>query len=56
VSIGISTFPEDGKDAKALIKNADRALYQAKVKGKDRTITMGLTNPSVHPATLRNTV
>ncbi|MGD0883368.1 MAG: diguanylate cyclase [Thermodesulfovibrionales bacterium] len=55
VSIGISTFPEDGQDAKTLIKNADRALYQAKVKGKDRIVTMGYANPSVHEAPLQNT-
>ncbi|HAM49497.1 MAG TPA: hypothetical protein DCP92_01900 [Nitrospiraceae bacterium] len=55
VSIGISTFPEDGKDSKGLIKNADRSLYQAKVKGKDRTITFGFTDPSIHEAPLQNT-
>jgi diguanylate cyclase (GGDEF)-like protein len=39
VSIGIATFPSDGKDAKTLIRNADKALYRAKVSGKDRTVT-----------------
>jgi len=38
VSIGIATFPLDGKDAKTLIRNADKALYRAKVSGKDRTV------------------
>lgn len=33
-SIGISTFPNDGKDSEALIKNADEALYSVKEKGK----------------------
>ena len=33
-SIGISIFPNDGKDAEALIKNADEALYSVKEKGK----------------------
>jgi diguanylate cyclase (GGDEF)-like protein/PAS domain S-box-containing protein len=32
-SIGLSTYPEDGVDAKILIKNADAAMYQAKQKG-----------------------
>ena len=38
VSIGISTFPHDGKERKELIRHADKALYRAKMEGKDRTI------------------
>ena len=34
-SIGISTFPTDGRDAQTLLKNADIAMYRAKNKGKD---------------------
>ncbi len=33
VSIGISLFPEDGKDNKTLLKKADIAMYQAKANG-----------------------
>jgi diguanylate cyclase (GGDEF)-like protein len=33
LSIGLSTYPEDGEDAETLIKNADTAMYQAKEKG-----------------------
>jgi diguanylate cyclase (GGDEF)-like protein/PAS domain S-box-containing protein len=33
-SIGISLFPNDGKDAETLIKSADEALYSVKEKGK----------------------
>lgn len=34
-SIGIATFPNDGKDAQTLLKNADIAMYKAKHRGKD---------------------
>lgn len=37
VSIGISTFPVDGTEVKHLISNADKALYRAKMHGKDKT-------------------
>lgn len=33
-SIGISMYPNDGKDAEMLIKNADEALFRVKDKGK----------------------
>jgi diguanylate cyclase (GGDEF)-like protein/PAS domain S-box-containing protein len=33
-SIGISMYPNDGKDAEMLIKNADEALFRVKEKGK----------------------
>ncbi len=36
VSIGVSTFPEHGKDNPTLIDNADKALYQAKQAGRNR--------------------
>ena len=34
-SIGIAVFPNDGKDADTLLKNADTALYWVKEKGKN---------------------
>jgi diguanylate cyclase (GGDEF)-like protein/PAS domain S-box-containing protein len=33
-TIGVSVFPDDGKDAETLIKNADTAMYQAKENGR----------------------
>ena len=35
VSIGISIYPDDGEDTQTLIKNADAAMYKAKVDGKN---------------------
>ncbi len=34
-SIGISVFPQDGRDAESLIKSADVAMYRAKGAGKN---------------------
>jgi diguanylate cyclase (GGDEF)-like protein len=41
ICIGVSTFPIDGKNRVDLIRNADKALYCAKMQGKDRTIVCG---------------
>ena len=36
VSIGVSTFPEDGSTPESLMEEADQALYAAKQAGRNR--------------------
>lgn len=43
VSIGVSTYPEDGQGVRALVDAADTALYRAKAQGRDR---VALARPS----------
>lgn len=38
MSVGIASYPKDGDDVSSLIKAADRALYQAKEAGRNRTM------------------
>jgi diguanylate cyclase (GGDEF)-like protein len=41
VSIGVATFPGDGRVARALVDMADTALYAAKARGRDRVMAAG---------------
>lgn len=36
ISIGVASYPEDGRDSQALVEAADRALYNAKAMGRNR--------------------
>lgn len=36
ISIGISKFPEDGKDYETIYENADRAMYKSKESGRNK--------------------
>ncbi|MCP4043151.1 MAG: diguanylate cyclase, partial [Gammaproteobacteria bacterium] len=56
ITIGISLYPEDGKDVTTLIKNADSAMYRAKEKGKNRYCyyTQDLTETALERLQLEN--
>jgi diguanylate cyclase (GGDEF)-like protein len=38
ISIGVASYPEDGKDIGNLIDSADAAMYTAKKKGRNRVV------------------
>ncbi len=43
ISLGVATFPEDAKSLNDLVETADRALYKAKEKGRNRVALVGET-------------
>ncbi len=40
LSVGVSSFPDDGRDFEELLKTADQSLYDAKRSGRDRIGTI----------------
>ncbi|MFA5038935.1 MAG: diguanylate cyclase [Candidatus Omnitrophota bacterium] len=44
VSVGIASFPEDGKTKAELIRSADAALYYAKRQGKNRVSSLPVSS------------
>lgn len=45
VSIGVATFPIDGRVPRAVVDTADAALYEAKSGGRDRVVVAGENAP-----------
>lgn len=54
VSIGVSSYPNDGKTLTSLVENADKAMYQAKTEGRNKVVnfsTIPLDLAAVSPKT-----
>lgn len=49
ISVGVSSFPEDGDSGDGLIMAADKALYEAKRRGRNQ---IALSELSAHPPSL----
>ena len=43
ISIGVSVFPDNGPDFRALCAAADKAMYQAKSNGRNQVVMAPLT-------------
>jgi len=51
ISIGVATFPEDGRVSRGLVDASDAALYAAKAQGRDRVVQAGSHGPMPVPRT-----
>jgi diguanylate cyclase (GGDEF)-like protein len=47
VSIGVASFPQDGRSIEILLARADRALYEAKAAGRNRVMQHDTANERV---------
>ena len=53
ISIGIATFPQDGRSVDELLKVADKCLYESKRRGRNMVTVLGQNQPG-SLAVLRN--
>jgi diguanylate cyclase (GGDEF)-like protein/putative nucleotidyltransferase with HDIG domain len=51
-SIGVAAYAVHGRQREELIKTADRAMYQAKLEGRDRIHLAGMPSPGESPTSL----
>ncbi len=58
VSVGVTFFPEDGKEPDTLLKNAELAMYRAKEEGKNKyqLFTKTMNAQVVHRLSLENSL
>jgi diguanylate cyclase (GGDEF)-like protein len=40
ISLGVATFPDDGRSKPELVERADGALYHAKRHGRNRSVSV----------------
>jgi diguanylate cyclase (GGDEF)-like protein len=48
ISLGVAEFPADGSTPGEIIERADRALYQAKITGRNRVVVWGSSDFGPH--------
>ena len=49
VSLGVADLIQHGGDAPGLLRQADRALYTAKARGRNRVVVAGVEEPAAEP-------